>query len=92
MSACSTTRLPESIPKIDETLLETPIRPSLLVPCRVSYPLQELSPQSDLEGLYKTFVHNLGQVDKCYEKDEQLVEEVKERESYVGNNKELHKN
>ncbi len=84
MSACSTTRLPESIPKIDETLLETPIRPSLLVPCRVAYPLQELSPQSDLEGLYKTFVHNLGQVDKCYEKDEQLVEEVKEREGNAG--------
>ena len=63
--------------KYDE--IKAPISSSLLVPCRVAYPLRDLSLESDLEGFYETLLHNLGEVEKCYNKDEELIEEVKSR-------------
>jgi len=81
LSGCSMSPSVEPITakKINPKLLETPYSPSLLIPCRLGYPLRELSPQLSLEGLFKTFVYNLGQVEKCYNKDEELVNEVARR-------------
>lgn len=45
--------------------------------------MRELTPQSDLEALFKTFVYNLGQAEKCYNKDEDLTDEIRQRESEV---------
>lgn len=82
MSGCSTKPSIElTTPQtIDNNLLQAPVSQSLLVPCRVAYPMRELSPESDLEGLFKTFAYNLGQAEKCYNKDEDLTGEVRERE------------
>lgn len=65
---------------INEKLLEAPISSSLLVPCRVAYPLRLNPPETSLKTFYETYMFNLGQVEKCYGKDEDLVEEVKRRE------------
>jgi hypothetical protein len=61
---------------VQESLLKAPISADLLIPCRLAYPLRELSLDSDLRGLYSTLQHNLGQTSKCYYKDEQLILEV----------------
>jgi len=86
LSGCSTSPSVEPITakRINPKLLETPYSPALLIPCRVAYPLRELSSQTTLEGLYKTFVYNLGQVEKCYNKDGELVDEVIRRSAVDG--------
>lgn len=62
--------------KINDKLLEAPIRPSLLVPCRVAYPLKENTQETSLRAFYEVLSYNLGQVEKCYNKDEELIKEL----------------
>tara|TARA_A100000171_G_scaffold40718_1_gene41239 strand:+ start:292 stop:456 length:165 start_codon:yes stop_codon:yes gene_type:complete len=52
----------------------------LLVPCRVAYPLKRYDSEGSLREFYEVSIYNLGQVNKCYNKDEALIEEVKEDE------------
>ncbi|QDP64730.1 MAG: hypothetical protein GOVbin2917_45 [Prokaryotic dsDNA virus sp.] len=85
LTACSTT---PSVPlteqtKVEEKLLQAPISQSLLIPCRVAYPLKENTQETSLKAFYEVLAYNLGQVKKCYEKEEDLIEELKERD-YVG--------
>jgi|TARA_Y100000034_G_C6910629_1_gene425210 hypothetical protein len=54
-----------------------------LIPCRVAYPLKENTQETSLKAFYEVLAYNLGQVKKCYEKEEDLIEELKERD-YVG--------
>lgn len=66
--------------KIKQELLVVPISKSLLRPCSELYPLVEFSPVDTLKNLYKNIMTNLGQVRKCYRKDEALINEVIEKE------------
>lgn len=85
LTACSTT---PSVPlteqtKVEEKLLQAPLSQSLLIPCRVAYPLKENAQETSLKSFYEVLAYNLGQVKKCYDKEESLIEELKERD-YVG--------
>ena len=85
LTACSTT---PSVPltevnKVEEKLLQAPLSPLLVVPCRVAYPLKENAQETSLRAFYEVYAYNLGQVKKCYEKDALLIKELKERD-YVG--------
>ena len=64
---------------ISSALLEAPINPQLLVTCRVAYPFREIPLDSGLRGFYSNVQYNLGQASKCYDKDEELVEEVNKK-------------
>lgn len=81
LTACSTTpSIPSTeINKIDEKLLEAPIRPSLLQPCRVAFPLMLNAQETSLTEFYEVLAYNLGQVEKCYNKDEELIQEIIKR-------------
>lgn len=68
--------------RVEEKLLEAPISQSLLVPCRVAYPLKENGQDTSLKEFYGTLAYNLGQVQKCYDKEEELIKEI-ERKNYV---------
>lgn len=83
LTGCSTTPSTPltEVNKIDEKLLEAPVSPSLLVPCRVAYPLKRYAADGSLRAFYEVSIYNLGQVNKCYNKDEALIEEVKERDN-----------
>lgn len=85
LTGCSTTQsnLSTQVSKVDSRLLETPVSASLLIPCRVAYPLRENASETSLKAFYEVLVYNLGQVEKCYNKDEALVEEISKRKDYV---------
>jgi hypothetical protein len=70
-----------ALPPIKQELLVVPITKSLLTPCSQVYPLQEFAPQDTLNQLYQNVIFNLGQVRKCYRKDESLINEVNEKEA-----------
>lgn len=56
---------------------------SLLTKCREAYPLQVFQEMDTLQDLYATILFNLGQVQKCYKKDEALVDKVQERDRAI---------
>lgn len=66
--------------KINPELFKAPVTPSLLIPCRVAYPLAVYEGEGTLESFYSISAYNLGQVEKCYDKDEALVKEIREDE------------
>lgn len=66
-------------PTINKAELIPSIPNSLLIKCREAYPLKVFSNTDTLQDLYATILHNLGQVQKCYNKDEALVDKVEER-------------
>jgi len=73
-----------TIPQINQELLVIPISKSLLTSCSVLYPLQQFNEQDSLNILYQNFLYNLGQVRKCYRKDEALIKEViNQEESFL---------
>ena len=81
---------PLTVEKVNSDLLEAPISSSLLIPCRVAYPLKENGSDGTLTSLYEVYIHNLGQVEKCYTKDYDLVQDVKRKEGHEGFSQEQH--
>ena len=69
-----------STSEVNRELLIVPVSKSLLIPCTESYPLSEFTPEDTLKQLYQNMLFNLGQVRKCYRKDEALIKEVIDKE------------
>lgn len=70
-------------PTINKAEFITPINNSLLISCEIAYPLKVFDNKESLKELYNVILFNLGQVEKCYRKDAELIKSVKERETKI---------